>query len=427
MKLFHNVMLHISVASVIIMTAWAVLFYWAIMDEVNDEVDDSLEDYSETLILRSLRGEELPSINNGSNNQFYIYDVSEEYANRYPRISYRDEMVYIYEKQETEPARILITIFETDKGFKELVVYTPTIDKLDLQKAILGWLVFLYCSILLSLLLLNVWVFRRNMKPLYELLSWLKKYKIGNRISPLHISTKISEFNSLNEAVIMSVERNEKLYEQQKIFIGNASHEMQTPLAICRNRLEMLMEDESLSEKQIEELAKTHSTLESLTKMNKSLLLLCKIENGQYSDEVKSIDFNEMLDHYIKVYKEVYEYKHITVNVVATDKFIVEINESLATILITNLLKNAFVHNSDNGTIIIQFASSYFSISSSGNTPLDGNRIFERFYQGKKKEGSTGLGLALVDTICKTNKLNVSYTYEDGMHKFIVTKQISRY
>ena len=277
MKLFHNVMLHISVASVIIMTAWAVLFYWAIMDEVNDEVDDSLEDYSETLILRSLRGEELPSINNGSNNQFYIYDVSEEYANRYPRISYRDEMVYIYEKQETEPARILITIFETDKGFKELVVYTPTIDKLDLQKAILGWLVFLYCSILLSLLLLNVWVFRRNMKPLYELLSWLKKYKIGNRISPLHISTKISEFNSLNEAVIMSVERNEKLYEQQKIFIGNASHEMQTPLAICRNRLEMLMEDESLTEKQLGELMKTHQTLENLTRMNKSLLLLCKI------------------------------------------------------------------------------------------------------------------------------------------------------
>ena len=136
MKLFHNVMLHVSAASVVVMTAWAVLFYWAIIAEVNDEVDDSLEDYSENLIIRYLNGEVMPSLNNGSNNQFYMYDVSEEYAKTYPQISYRDEMVYIDEKLEYEPARILMTIFKTDSGYKELVVYTPTIDKIDLQQSI---------------------------------------------------------------------------------------------------------------------------------------------------------------------------------------------------------------------------------------------------------------------------------------------------
>ena len=91
----------------------------------------------------------------------------------------------------------------------------------------------------------------------------------------------------LNEAAVRYAERSEQMFEQQKQFIGNASHEMQTPLAICRNRLEMLMEDENLSESQLEELMKTHQTLEHITKLNKSLLLLSKIENGQFTDTVQ--------------------------------------------------------------------------------------------------------------------------------------------
>lgn len=421
MKLFHNVMLHVSVASVFIMTAWAVFFYWAIIDEVNDEVDDSLEDYSENLIIRYLNGEEMPSLNNGSNNQFYMYDVSDDYANTYNHITYRDEMVYIDEKLEYEPARILVTIFKTDKGYKELVVYTPTIDKLDLQRAILGWIIALYVGLLFILLLLNIWIFRRNMKPLYVLLSWFNKYKIGNDIVPLENKSNITEFKKLYHAVTMSVERNEKLFEQQKLFIGNASHEMQTPLAICLNRLEMLMDDETLTEKQMEEIAKTHQTLENVTRMNKSLLLLCKIENGQYAD-VKRVCINSLLEQYIETFQEVYEYKNIGVSYSSENTFDIEMNESLAIMMVTNLLKNAFVHNIDGGEIRVKVSGKSFSIASTGDFQLDSSQIFTRFYQGSKKEGSTGLGLALVNTICKATGLKISYQFNERMHIFTVSR-----
>ena len=421
MKLFHNVMLHVSVASVFIMTAWAVFFYWAIIDEVNDEVDDSLEDYSENLIIRYLNGEEMPSLNNGSNNQFYMYDVSDDYANTYNHITYRDEMVYIDEKLEYEPARILVTIFKTDKGYKELVVYTPTIDKLDLQRAILGWIIALYVGLLFILLLLNIWIFRRNMKPLYVLLSWFNKYKIGNDIVPLENKSNITEFKKLYHAVTMSVERNEKLFEQQKLFIGNASHEMQTPLAICLNRLEMLMDDETLTEKQMEEIAKTHQTLENVTRMNKSLLLLCKIENGQYAD-VKRVCINSLLEQYIETFQEVYEYKNIGVSYSSENTFDIEMNESLAIMMVTNLLKNAFVHNIDGGEIRVKVSEKSFSIASTGDFQLDSSQIFTRFYQGSKKEGSTGLGLALVNTICKATGLKISYQFNERMHIFTVSR-----
>lgn len=425
MKLFHLVLWRISLALIVVLTVWAGFFYMAVVEEVNDEVDDTLEDYSEGLIIRALSGEDMPTASNGSNNQYYLYEVSESYAASHPQITYRDEMVFITEKSETEPARVLITIFRTeDERYMELVVYTPTIEKLDLLRAILGWIIFLYVLLLLIILSINIWVFRKNMKPLYVLLKWLDTSQLGKKNEPLENTTKITEFRKLNAATMAFAERGEKLFEQQKTFIGNASHEMQTPLAICRNRLEMLMEDETLTEHQLNELIKTHQTLENLTRMNRSLLLLCKIENGQFAD-TRSVCLNDILAHYLDDYKEVYAYRNITVTVTTDSSFCVEMNDSLVSVLVTNLLKNSFVHNIDGGFIYIKITANTFEISNTGEKPLDRERIFERFYQGQKKEGSTGLGLALVDSICKANHLTIDYTYVENRHIFTISKQNS--
>lgn len=425
MKLFHLVLWRISLALIVVLTVWAGFFYMAVVEEVNDEVDDTLEDYSEGLIIRALSGEDMPTASNGSNNQYYLYEVSESYAASHPQITYRDEMVFITEKSETEPARVLITIFRTeDERYMKLVVYTPTIEKLDLLRAILGWIIFLYVLLLLIILSINIWVFRKNMKPLYVLLKWLDSSQLGKKNEPLENTTKITEFRKLNAATMAFAERGEKLFEQQKTFIGNASHEMQTPLAICRNRLEMLMEDETLTEHQLNELIKTHQTLENLTRMNRSLLLLCKIENGQFAD-TRSVCLNDILAHYLDDYKEVYAYRNITVTVTTDSSFCVEMNDSLVSVLVTNLLKNSFVHNIDGGFIYIKITANTFEVSNTGEKPLDRERIFERFYQGQKKEGSTGLGLALVDSICKANHLKIDYTYVENRHIFTISKQNS--
>lgn len=421
MKLFHWVMWRVSVLLVLVLSFWAVFFYWAMIEEVNDETDDSLTDYAETIIIRALSDEELPSSSNGSNNQYYLYDVSEEYAQQHPHISYHDEMVYIEEKKEEEPARVLMVIFKTDSGsYKELVVYTPTIEKYDLRQAMLEWIVFLYIILLLSILAVNAGVFQRNMKPLYVLLEWLEQYRLGEKTAPLKNKTQITEFRKLNEATMIAVERSEKQFEQQRLFIGNASHEMQTPLAICQNRLEALMDEGSFTEQQLTELAKTHQTLENLTRMNKSLLLLCKIENHQFSD-VKNICLNDLLDTYLPDYEEAYSYRRLQVKVKSEGCFSLFISESLASVLLTNLVKNAFVHTPEGGEIEVHSTRESFIVSNDGKEPLDPNRIFERFYQGKKKEGFTGLGLALVDSICKVNHLIISYSYINRRHQFTVS------
>ena len=424
MKLIYRILIHLSLALPIILAAWGILFYMAIIDEVNDEVDDSLEDYSEVLITRALAGEQLPSQSDGSNNSYYLITVTADYAEKQKRIRYSDEMVHIEAKGETEPARVLRTIFkDKDRQYYELTVSTPTIEKQDLQEAILNWMLLLYFSLLLLILLVNTWVYYRSMRPLYVLLKWMDQYTIGKSQSPPDLQTNITEFRKLNEAAIQTHRRNQAIYEQQKQFIGNASHEMQTPLAICQNRLEMLMDDDALNETQLEELIKTHQTLEHISKLNKSLLLLSKIDNGQFT-ETKELELNSILKDYLDDYKEVYAYRNIRTEVAEKGTFRIRMNESLAIVLVTNLLKNSFVHNVEGGHIQIEVTSQHFVFRNTGiNQPLDEKRIFERFYQGDKKEGSTGLGLAIVDSICRLQHIGLKYYFKDGEHSFEISEK----
>ena len=423
MKLFYRVLMHLLVGIVVILVGWAVVFYMGIMEEINDEVDDSLEDYTELIITRSLAGKELPAHDSGSNNQYYLREVEPSYALSRPAIFYRDSMVYISEKKETEPARILTTLFKDKEGtYFEVAVYTPTIEKKDLRQAIFQLLVGLFVSLLVAILLINVWVFRRSMRPFYRLVDWLDHSRLGKKNVPLENPTHTTEFRKLNEAVMRYATHSEEVFEQQKQFIGNASHELQTPLAICQNRLEMLMEDETLSEPQMEEILKTYQTLEYVSKLNKSLLLLSKIDNSQFV-ETSEVCINEVLHRYVDDYCEVYDYRGIRLTVEEKGEFRIRMNETLAVVLVTNLLKNAFVHNIDKGEIRIVITSSGIRFGNTGNgEPLDGKRIFERFYQGKKKEGSTGLGLAIVDAVCRQYQLRVSYSAVDGMHCFEISR-----
>ena len=424
MKLFYRVLINLLIGIFVILLGWAVVFYMGMMEEINDEVDDSLEDYTELIIKRSLAGKQLPSNDSGSNNQYFLKEVDRTYFLSHDAISYRDSMVYISEKKETEPARILTTLFKNKEGrYFEVSVYTPTIEKQDLREAIFHLLIGLFVSLLMAILLINVWVFHRSMKPFYRLLGWLDNFRLDKKNEPLDNPTNTTEFRKLNVAVNRFAVHSEEIFEQQKQFIGNASHEIQTPIAVCQNRLEMLMEDETLTEQQMGEIVKTYQTLEYVSKLNKSLLLLSKIDNSQFA-ETKEISLNEVLHRYSDDYREVYHYRGITLDIQEKATFRVQMNETLAVVLVTNLLKNAFVHNIDKGMIRVEITSSSIRFGNTGaDVALDDKRIFERFYQGsRKREGSTGLGLAIVHAICRQCRLQVRYRFLDGMHWLEVYK-----
>ena len=420
MKLIYRIIIRISLVLLVLLTAWAIFFYSNMVEEVNDEMDDSLEDYSEQLIIRSLAGKDLPTSDNGTNNSYHIQEVTPQYASEHEGIVYLDDMVYIEAKRETEPARVLKTVYKNKDGvYYELVVSTPTIEKEDLKLSILYWLVFLYVVLLLTIIAVNIWVYSSTMKPLYVLLHWLDDYTVGAENKPLLNKTNIPEFQKLNDAAVRNVERAEKVYEEQKQFIGNASHEIQTPLAICQNRLEMLADQQSLTEEQLGEIIKTQQTISYISRLNKSLLFLSKIDNHQFP-EGEDVAFNSLTKSHLEDFEAAYSHRNISVTIDEKGLFVKRMNKTLASTLIINLLKNAFVHNMDNGKIRITITPQNLVFGNNGETAasLDREHIFDRFYQGSRKEGSTGLGLAIVDAICRQYHMTVSYDYQDGFHCF---------
>lgn len=419
MKLIYRILIRLSLALLIVLTVWTVFFYFTMIDEINDEVDDALEDYSETIIIRSLAGKELPSKNDGTNNSYSIRPITREEAGQYPAIEYYDADIYIKEKEETEPARVLRTIFaDKDDNYFLLEVSTPSFEKEDLREAVANWILFLYIVLLVTLLTVSIRVFYRSLRPLYALLHWLDSYLPGKQHEPVPNDTHIPEFRRLNEAAAQAVERSEQLFKQQKQFIGNASHELQTPLAVCNNRIEWLLDNTELTEEQMEELFKTKHTLNYIVRLNKSLLFLSRIDNGQFTDS-RPVEINSIVKRLLDDYKEIFSHYEAQISLEEQGRLTITMNETLAEALVSNLLKNAFIHNKEQGHVRVTIQTNSLTLANTGQTePLDSEHIFERFYQGSKKKESTGLGLAIAEAICRQYGLHISYRYQNKEHIF---------
>ncbi len=419
MKLLYRIILRLSLPLTLVLIGWGVLFYITILLEINDEVDDNLEDYSENIIIKALSGQPLPSQSDGTNNFYYITEVTETYADTTPHIQYFDQDFYINYKKENEPARVLKTIFKNRQGqYFELTVSTPTIEKSDLQEAILNWIIILYLVLLILILIIMTWGFYRSMQPLYILLRWIEQYTIGKQHPLPAIKTEVTEFKQLYKATQQSVQRNQIIFEQQKQFIGNASHELQTPLAICQNRLEMLAEGENLTEEQLSEISKTLETISYLIRLNKSLLLLFKIENTPFQDH-KEIQINTLIHKQLDDYQDIFSYKNIQIDIKEEDQLIVNMSEILATTLISNLLKNAYIHNIQGGNISISINNKQLIFSNTGlSKALDTEKMFQQFYQGENApQGCTGLGLSIAKAICQIYHIQLHYHYSN-QHQF---------
>lgn len=203
----------------------------------------------------------------------------------------------------------------------------------------------------------------------------------------------VTEFRKLNDAARRYAERAESSFERQKQFIGNASHEMQTPLAVCRNRLEMLVDDaHALTGEQLGEIAKVQRTLDYLVRLNRSLLLLSKIDNGQFP-EAEEVDVNALVRRTAEDMEEIYAYRSMRFALVDEGPLTARMNPSLAGSVVANLLKNAFVHGDEGGEVTVRVAPRRFTVCNSGaGGPLDARAYLRPVLSGNEEGGFYGAG-----------------------------------
>ncbi len=421
MRLVYKIILTFMIPLILTLGVWGWFSYRTMADKINKDTDMILKDYSDDIISRLLNGRELPERFNGAYNTYYIEDVSPEYAATHPGVYYGEAEAFLKSQEDFASSRIRRQIFLDGEGrWRQITVSLPTFEQETLVEHVLWWTILLFFCLMIAVLVIGLLVLNYNMRPLNVLLKWIDEYEPGNFSSPCPSDTDIIEFRKLADAVNDAVYRFEHEYEERKIFIGNASHELQTPLAACSNRIEIMLDRIDLNADVAEELVKLHRSLQHLIRLNKTLLLLSKIENGQFPD-VTDVDFSQLVADAVELNEEVYSHKSLDVDVKENGRFVCSINEQMASVLVNNLVKNAFVYTVPGEKLKITVEADGFTIANSGETPLDRNGLFRRFYQPSgRREGSTGLGLALAHSVCVRNGLEISYDFSEKMHIFSI-------
>jgi len=285
--------------------------------------------------------------------------------------------------------------------------------------------VFVTEAFILALLLIAIFVLNRISsgllwKPFLNTVEKVNTFEVTrNESLTLSTETGTTEFNELNAVINGLINRINEAYNNQKQFVENASHEMQTPLAIIRSKLELLINQPGLTEKNAALIGDITEANDRLSQMNRTLLLLAKIENNQFP-ETEPVEISQLLQKVIAVFKGHYEelpVLHIDIENTVT----VPVNRILIDLLLTNLIKNAIEHNQQDGHIKILLSGNILHIENTGPAlSADPEILFERFKKGSHQTKTTGLGLALVKQICNLYQFEVRYTYSDGWHSVMV-------
>jgi len=319
--------------------------------------------------------------------------------------------MYMQNEKDFEPVRLLKTVFHQNGKYYYMQVITSMVEEDDLISELFYALLWLYLGLVATILILNNFLLKRIWRPFYHLLKQLQNFRLEKPSTFTVQKTNIDEFRLLNEAVQKLLESNIDSYNSQKHFIENASHELQTPLAIGINKLEALAETNSLSEKQLKLLASALGNLERLTRLNKSLLLLSRIENKQFLEE-KNIRLNDLVKKISDDFFDQLAFSKLTLTIENADMGSITMNADLAVILFTNLVKNAIVHNYPGGNIKIEIRKDSVRLENTGkDQALDQQKLFTRFNREQQSDTSTGLGLAIVKAIADLYSFNISYSF----------------
>ncbi|HTI07332.1 MAG TPA: HAMP domain-containing sensor histidine kinase [Puia sp.] len=258
-------------------------------------------------------------------------------------------------------------------------------------------------------------------RPFYTTMKRLKEYDINkNQSLQLAKKTGISEFDQLNQVIANLINEVNQAYSNQKQFVENASHELQTPLAIIRSKLDLLINTPHLTEETARLLGDITDANDRLSQMNKNLLLLARIDNNQFPEQT-GINIAELIEKLLVYYRGYYDEDLPLIRKSVQRDIYWVANFSLIEILISNLINNAIVHNTPNGWVDIQLKNNELIIENTGYSIAgETDQLFERFKKGREQSKTTGLGLSLVKQICHLYQFDLQYTYTENIHRIRV-------
>jgi signal transduction histidine kinase len=350
-----------------------------------------------------------------ANNEVYIKEIEK---GRIIHQTIKDTLMYSDIEKEYISNKIMKVSAIVNGQNYQIKVWKSTIEYDELMEVVSVVFTLLLLLLFLVTVYINSKVSKLIWEPFKDTLDYIKDFSVHTADYKKLEPNEIAEFSELNSSINHMTSKMSSDYKNQKKFAENASHEFQTPLAIIKGKIDLLLQENTLNEETMKLLVSIEEATSRLSRINKSLLLLSKIENQQYEktdtvallpliEKVKALNEDFILDKKLQFVCEVNEELYFT------------INSELCFILINNLLQNAIRHNVKNGQITISIKDQTLLISNSGVLEaLNEVSIFERFEKKSSNVNSIGLGLAIVKEIAEANSIEVVYQYENNWHAF---------
>jgi signal transduction histidine kinase len=415
-KLLQKTTNHFLLFSALVLLIAAPIFYYITNYFYIDETDEFIENNKNEFVqdqLSSLKISDVALWNKYNKNEILIP------SHTVVKDTYFTKFYYVKIEEEKQPYRELNSpIFIEGKPY----TYKGKINIIKnkhIVSSIAKMFFVIIIILMLGVLLIVKISSKRLWKPFYNSLQQIQGFELDKNKTPVFIPTEVDEFNQLNKSLSKLIEKNISVYKSQREFVENASHELQTPLALFQTKIDTLLQLE-LSEEQSSILSSLNKDVSRLNRLNKNLLLLSKIDNETYLEK-KKIVLNDYITKHLDFFTEQAKAKNLSILTDFNTELSITGNPSLTEVLINNLFLNAIRHNEKNGKIIIRIDDNQLIFSNTGQqTPLVIDKLFNRFSKINPSSQGNGLGLAIVKKIAELNQWKISYTFDNQLHVFRV-------
>lgn len=337
-----------------------------------------------------------------------------------PPRSFTTVIIYDEDEKEEEYFRQLTFPIEVNGKTYQAIVRKSQAGADYLIRIIAFSTLSMIIFLLAVLFVINRFILRKLWQPFNTTLEQMKQFNISSKNRLQLRNTPIEEFEELNKTAMLMTEKVSSDYESLKSFTENASHEIQTPLAIIKMKTELLMQSENMNATQMDCIGAVAEATDRLSRLNQSLLLLTKIDNSQFINS-ENVNISNLVTGFVQRFEELAATKNIVINTDIEPGIILTMNRALSETMISNLITNTIKHNLQDGHIDIFLDRHVLSVSNTGKEPtVNTYELFERFKKDSTSPDSLGLGLAIVKKICETYHFTISYNYIKPIHSIQV-------
>ena len=334
--------------------------------------------------------------------------------------SIKDTILFDPSQNEMELFRELSTYKRINNVNYHIVIRTLVVETDEILMAIVFSNIAIFLLAFLFLFYFNKSQNLRIWKPFFDNINQMKEFSVTSKEQIELVDSDILEFSELQIQIKLLTNKVRVDYENLKQFTENISHEIQTPLAIIQAKIDNIINEHAINDKQFQQVSSIQKDIQRLKQLNKKITILTKIDNHQFIN-VEEVSISQLVNDKVADYKEL-EIKNIVH--LADDNLVVKIDPYLAEMLVNNLISNAIKHSLQNENIVIFTNRNSIIVSNPGEIAIKNpDNLHLRFYREKNNFKSTGLGLSIVQKICDLYGYKMTYKFENNQHIFSILFQ----